>query len=150
MKKVIKGFAFCLIIFAICSCASKGQSGALIGGLGGAAVGGQLGPGKYRGTNALIGGVIGALAGYAIGNEMDKYDSQQISDRLEHGTSGQSSTWVNPDTHRSYAMAPQPAYNSQDGSVCRDFTLQGTDSYGQSAPLRSKACRDSYGQWVIQ
>ncbi len=49
-------------------CQTQAQTGALIGGLGGAGIGAAV-----EGTEgALIGGAIGAGAGYIIGNEADK------------------------------------------------------------------------------
>jgi len=49
-------------------CANNAQTGAAIGGVGGAAIGaatGGLG-------GAVVGGAIGGGAGYVVGNEMDK------------------------------------------------------------------------------
>jgi outer membrane lipoprotein SlyB len=49
------------------------QRGAVIGGLGGAAVGGIIGNQSGRGLEgALIGGAVGAAGGAAIGNSKDR------------------------------------------------------------------------------
>ncbi|MBB5030696.1 glycine zipper domain-containing protein [Prosthecobacter vanneervenii] len=59
----------------ITSCASgpAAQQGAVIGGLGGAAVGGIIGSQSGRGLEgAAIGGALGALGGNAIGNAKDQ------------------------------------------------------------------------------
>jgi len=59
----------------ITSCASGpgAQQGAVIGGLGGAAVGGIIGSQSGRGLEgAAIGGVLGAVGGNAIGNARDR------------------------------------------------------------------------------
>ncbi|MDK2873749.1 MAG: hypothetical protein PWQ64_1513 [Desulfomicrobiaceae bacterium] len=130
-------------------CATKGQTGAVIGGLGGAAVGGQLGPKSKRGQNALIGAAVGTLLGYIVGNELDKYDRQQISTALEHSPSGQPTSWVNPDTGRAYQVTPAPAYTAPNNDICRDFTLTGQDASGQPETIHTKACRNAYGQWEL-
>lgn len=56
------------------SCSSPGaQRGAVIGGLGGAAVGGIIGNQSGRGLEgAAIGAGLGALGGAAIGNSQDR------------------------------------------------------------------------------
>jgi outer membrane lipoprotein SlyB len=53
------------------SCESSAQDGALIGGLGGAAVGAAVAD-ENRGMGALIGGGAGALGGAAIGRNQDR------------------------------------------------------------------------------
>ena len=69
-------------------CASHAAEGALIGGAGGAALGGIIGHNSHGRTaeGALIGGAIGAIGGGLIGNEADKED-QYHRDRAayEHG-----------------------------------------------------------------
>ena len=75
---------------------NKAEQGALIGGLGGAAIGGQLGPHGNRGENALIGAGIGVILGYLIGNEWDKYDQRRLDETLEYNRSGRTTEWVNP------------------------------------------------------
>lgn len=61
---------------SLSSCGNMGpstQKGALIGGLGGAAVGGIIGNQSGRGLEgALIGGALGAAGGGAIGNSKDR------------------------------------------------------------------------------
>jgi len=52
----------------VAGCATDAQTGALIGGAGGAAMGAATG--GFGG--AVLGGALGAGAGYIVGNEMDK------------------------------------------------------------------------------
>lgn len=62
---------------------SRTQKGALIGGLGGALVGGLIGSKKANaGKGALIGGVVGAATGGIIGNYMDK-QAQELEQLAE-------------------------------------------------------------------
>jgi len=52
---------------------SKGAKGAIIGGVGGAVVGGIL---SKKGKGAVIGGVIGAAGGYILGRKKDRQDGR--------------------------------------------------------------------------
>lgn len=77
----VRGFKLFLIVvsvWAIAGCESHTQEGALIGGIGGAAVGGAIGSKSHSraGEGALIGGAAGALGGAAIGGQMDKNEKE--------------------------------------------------------------------------
>lgn len=65
-------------------CATKAQSGALIGSGVGAAAGAGIDH-RNRGRGALIGAGIGALGGYIIGNEADKADDRARYNSYGHG-----------------------------------------------------------------
>lgn len=59
--------------FSSCATGPNAQRGAVIGGLGGAAVGGIVGSQSGRGLEgALIGGALGAAGGAAVGNAKDR------------------------------------------------------------------------------
>jgi surface antigen len=139
-----------LFAFAICAgCAGMGKAeqGALIGGLGGAAVGGQLGPHGNRGENALIGAGIGAILGYMIGNEWEKYDQRRLDYALETAPSGQCAAWVNPDTGNRYEATPRPAYQRH-GRIYRDVEIDGVVD-GRREVVYAKAYRRSDGTWQL-
>ena len=81
MKKIILILVSSL---SIVSCASgpNAQTGAVMGGLGGAAVGGIIGSQSGRGLEgAAIGGAIGALGGNALGNSRDQQNNGGYYDR---------------------------------------------------------------------
>jgi outer membrane lipoprotein SlyB len=62
-----------IVSFSSCATGPNAQRGAVIGGLGGAAVGGIIGSQSGRGLEgAAIGGAIGAIGGNAIGNSQDR------------------------------------------------------------------------------
>ena len=48
-------------------CATSAQTGAAIGGIGGAVIGAVTGGGGF-----VVGGLLGAGGGYVVGNEMEK------------------------------------------------------------------------------
>lgn len=145
-------FLLPILILSLSSCAnnqlSKGSKGAGIGGAGGAVLGQAIG----RNTEAtLIGAAVGSLLGYIVGNEMDKFDKQELNQAYEFGPSGQSTNWVNPDSGNRYQVTPQPAYNppQQPQSFCRQAEILATID-GRTEKTYTTACRNSSGQWVLQ
>ncbi|CCO22979.1 glycine zipper domain-containing protein [Maridesulfovibrio hydrothermalis] len=142
MKKLIPLLIVCFL-FAASGCANKAQTGAGIGALAGATIGALTF--KNKASGAAIGAGVGMLMGYIVGNEWDKSDEQQISKTLENNASGQTSSWTNPDTGKSYSAAPSPAYVKQ-GQVCRDVTI--TEDGGEQ--IMAKACRSDDGVWRLQ
>lgn len=68
-----------LAALTVTSCATgpNAQTGAVVGGLGGAALGGLIGHQSGRGLEgAAIGAGLGALGGNAIGNAQDQRNAQ--------------------------------------------------------------------------
>ena len=151
MKKLTL-FLLPVIIFTLSSCASdqysKGTQGAGMGAAGGAIIGQAIG----RNTEAtLIGAAVGTVLGYIVGNEMDKYDRQQLNHAYEFGPSGQGTSWHNPDNGNNYQVTPQPAYvqPSQPDRPCRRAEILATID-GRTEKTYTTACRNSAGQWVLQ
>ncbi len=152
MKKIV----FVLlpaIVFSLNSCSNtnlnKGQQGAGIGAASGAVIGQALG----RNTEAtLIGAAVGTMLGYIVGNEMDKYDRQELNQAYEYGASGRSTAWRNPDSSNAYQVTPQPAYNhpAQPGRPCREAEILATID-GKTEKTYTTACRNnSTQQWELQ
>ena len=149
MKKVnVVFFGLVLLVSTLASCAgeyNKGQSGAVMGGIGGAVVGQAIG-GSTEAT--LIGVAVGSMLGYIVGNEMDKNDRQQLNYVYEGGVSGQQSSWQNPDSGNRYTVIPQPAVQGSSGP-CRKAEIQAVID-GRHETTYSTACRDASGQWILQ
>ena len=138
---------FLLITTSGCATTTtKGTSGAVIGAAAGAIAGQAIGR-DTKGT--LIGAAVGGLLGYIVGNEMDKYDQAQLNQVYESSPSYQRAQWVNPDTNRSYAVTPKPAYTKSSGQICREAEILATVD-GRPEHVTSIACRDNTGRWVIQ
>ena len=151
MKKTIL-LLLPLLILSLSSCAnqpiSKGGQGAGIGAASGAIIGQAIG----RNTEAtLIGAALGTVLGYIVGNEMDKFDKRELNQAYEFGPSGQTTSWVNPDSNNAYQVTPQPAYNppQQPQTFCRQAEILATID-GRTEKTYSTACRNSAGQWVLQ
>lgn len=124
----------------------KGQVGAVSGAAAGALIGQMIG---HNTEATLIGTAVGGLLGYIIGNEMDKYDRQQLNHVYERGMSGQTSAWVNPDSGNQYRVTPQPAYNPAPNQVCRQAEIEAVID-GKIEKTYTTACRDANGQWQLQ
>lgn len=150
MGKVTVGYTVALLIFmglAVSGCANKAQTGAGTGALAGGLIGALVAGDKEEG--AIIGAIIGGLAGYAIGNEMDKQDRQQLNQVYETGQSDTVSSWVNPDTGNSYSVTPKPAYQTPTGRPCREARIEAVIN-GKPETVVTKACRAEDGIWELQ
>ncbi len=132
------------------SCAN-GPNKAGMGAAGGAAGGAIIGQAIGHNTEAtLIGAIAGGLLGYIIGNEMDKYDREQLNHVYERGVSGQANAWKNPDNGNSYRVTPQPAYtDTSTHRPCRKAEIQSIIN-GKQETVYTTACRDQYGHWQLQ
>lgn len=139
----------CLMIaISLSSCGqmNKGQTGAGIGAASGALIGQAIG---HNTEATLIGVAIGGMLGYIVGNEMDKYDKEQLNHVYERGVSGQSSSWRNPDNNNTYQVTPQPAYKNAQQRDCRQAEILATID-GKTEKTYSTACRNHDGQWELQ
>lgn len=146
--KVLLSVMTVLCLFLLSSCThqlTRAQSGAVLGAAGGAVVGQAIG---HDTSSTLIGTAVGTLLGYMVGNEMDKYDRQRLNTVYEQGVSGQTTSWVNPDSGNSYYVTPSSANTTSTGP-CRNATIDATID-GRRETTIGTACRDSSGQWVLQ
>jgi len=144
-----KYLIICLIAapLALTSCMpQKGQTGAMGGAAGGALLGQAIG---HNTQSTLIGAAVGTMLGYMIGNEMDKFDHDQLNQAYESTPSRQTSTWQNPDNGNRYSVTPQPAYQDRSGRDCREAEILATIG-GKAEKTTTIACRDSEGRWVVQ
>lgn len=140
------------MLLLLTSCApgqySRGAQGVGLGSVAGALIGQAIGR-NHQST--LVGAALGTMFGYIVGNEMDKYDRQQLSYTYESAPSGQPTTWRNPDTGNSYQVTPRPAYYppSNPENPCRRAEILATID-GKTQKTYAAACRVSDGQWVLQ
>jgi surface antigen len=144
-----KMFLSAILLFSILtsSCTTKGQTGAGVGAIGGALAGQAIG---HSTEATLIGAAVGTMLGYMVGNEMDKYDREQLNHAYERGTSGRTTAWRNPDTGNSYEVMPQPAYSHpQTHQACRQAEIIAVID-GKTERTYSTACRDDAGRWQLQ
>ena len=137
-----------LSAFLLSSCLAN--NGGQMGATGGAAVGAVAGQAIGRDTQStLLGAAIGGVLGYIVGNEMDKYDQQRLSQVYETAPSGQVTTWQNPDHGHQYQVTPQPAYRGPGNRTCRRAEIVAVIN-GRTERAYSTACRDINGNWQLQ
>jgi surface antigen len=146
MKRVSRNLlVLCVAAAATFGCATREQTGQVIGGVAGAAAGTQVGGGSGR-TAATIGGaLIGAFVGGQVGSRMDEKDYQQTSMALENSQTGQSTQWVNPDSGNQYSIQPTRTYQADSGP-CRDYTMAAVID-GRNETVTGTACRQADGTW---
>ncbi len=140
-----------LIVSLLSACANvptgqKGQVGAMGGAVGGALIGQAIG---HNTEATLIGAAVGTMIGYIFGNEMDKYDREQLNHVYERGVSNQSAAWVNPDSGNQYTVTPQPAYQPTPNKICRKAEIDAVID-GKKQTTYTTACRDEAGHWQLQ
>ena len=150
MKHLTVTLLFCSLFF-LNACANtgmtKGQQGAIGGAAGGALIGQAIG---HNTEATLIGMAVGTMLGYIVGNEMDKYDREQLNHVYARGVSGNTSAWVNPDTGNRYSVTPEPAIsNPQSNQPCRKAEIVAIID-GKEEKTYTTACRDANGQWQLQ
>jgi uncharacterized protein YcfJ len=82
-KGIVSALVLSIGAGTVGGCSSKAGTGALIGGGGGALIGGLIGSGSgaRAGEGALIGAGVGAIAGGLIGHGMDKSDEKEEKER---------------------------------------------------------------------
>lgn len=150
MKKLSYLLIVSLATVMLSGCAGFDAAGrkGMIGGGAGAGAGALLGQAIGHNTEStLIGVAVGGMLGYIVGNEMDKYDQQQMNSAFETGPSNQPVAWRNPDSGARYSMTPQPVYQNG-GQYCRNAQIEAVID-GRTERLNSTACRDQRGSWVV-
>ena len=140
------------------ACAQNGQYGnkQVLGGLGGAALGGWAGSSIGKGDGKLAataaGVLIGALIGSEIGRTMDDNDKRKAQQAYTQATSapvGQTIAWNNPNSGNSGTVTPTRDGTSNTGEYCREFQ-QTVVIGGQEEDAFGVACRKPDGSWEIQ
>lgn len=127
---------------------------ALLGALGGAALGGGIAALAGGGTGAIVGATLGgALLGGFIGNRLDARDKQMAAQAaqkaFDDSRTGQPTVWNNPDTGNSGTVTPTRTYQLANGTYCREYKQTITVG-GEQQQAYGTACRQPDGTWKIQ
>lgn len=138
-----------------CEPGSNEGFGTLMGALAGAAIGsaiGDNGDGTTHFFAVAAGTMAGAAIGSSIGRSLDEEDRRAMTHNrqlaLETYTSGETSSWYNPDSGNSGSYQPQPAYQDRTGAYCREYQQTITVA-GKTENAYGKACRQPDGSWKI-
>lgn len=126
------------LLIADAGCATKRETGAVVGAGGGAALGGIVG-GR---TGALIGGLVGGAVGYGAGVAIEEEDRRRAWMALERNRAME---WRNPETGAEYRFEPTDTHYDG-GRECRDFRML-ADVGGRPEEITGTACRRPDGSW---
>jgi len=127
---------------------------AVLGSLGGAALGAGIAALAGGGAGAIIASAAGgALIGGFIGNRLDNRDKQMAAEAaqraFESNPTGTASVWNNPDSGHSGSITPTKTYQLANGQYCRMYT-QNIQIGNETHQTNGTACRQPDGSWQIQ
>lgn len=132
-----------------CETTTHAQQGEVIGGVLGGVLGSQVGEGHGKTAAIIVGTLAGSMIGRHIGESMDDTDRMKTANTLNNARTGQSTTWVNPDTGYEYTVTPTRTYEAS-GSPCREFQLDATVGGQPHQEVDGTACLQSDGSWLVQ
>jgi len=147
MNKRMVAFAMFSVLLAGGCTGTKEQTGQVVGGVVGGYLGSTIGKGSGNLAATAAGAVIGALVGGAIGSNMDEMDRMQAHRALETAPTGNTVSWVNPDSGTAYAVTPTRTYETA-GGPCREYTTEANIG-GRIEHVYGTACRQADGSWQI-
>ncbi len=137
--------AAALVALVAAGCASRQQTGSIVGAGTGAALGGALTGSTW---GAIAGGALGAWAGSEVGAELDRRDQQRFGYALQQVPPGQPYAWNNPNTGASWQVTPQEYYQAPQGYRCREFSVLGR-RHGRVEERVGTACQMPDGTWPV-
>lgn len=145
-------------VFSLAACSSlegRGNKelggtvvGAAVGGLAGSQIGGGTGQLAAVGAGVLLGALLGSEVGRSLDKADQAYAAQTYQTTLEATPTGQTSTWVNPDSGNQGSYTPVKTYQADSGQYCREFQQTITVG-GQTEDAYGTACRQEDGSWQI-
>ncbi len=122
--------------------------GAGLGGLAGSQIGSGTGQLAAVGAGVLLGGLLGSEVGKSLDRADQAYAAQTYQNTLEATPTGQTATWVNPDSGNQGSYTPTKTYQTDAGQYCREFQQTVTVG-GQTEEAYGTACRQEDGSWKI-
>ena len=154
--KSFKLLTVAMLAILLAACAQESGPKETLGTLGGGVLGGlagsQIGGGSGQLAAVAVGTLLGAFVGKEIGTSLDKadrhYAARTAQDALENNPSGTTSQWSNPDSGHSSTVTPQPAFQTAEGQVCREYQTTVTVG-GELQRAYGTSCRQPDGSWRL-
>lgn len=151
-----QALAVAAAVFLLAACGPdsgpKQTLGTIIGGVGGAVLGNEVGKGRGRKVAIAAGTLLGAMLGSRLGRDLDEADrivaEQTTQGALERGRIGDRSEWKNPDSGNSGWVVPTRTWQEDSGRYCREFQT-GITVGGEEQTAYGTACRQPDGSWKI-
>ena len=141
--------ALVLTLSAGCETMSQADQGEVLGGVVGGVLGAQVGEGRGRTAAIIVGTLAGAMIGRHIGETMDDVDRMRTARTLNDARTGESTTWINPDTGYEYVVTPTRTYE-ESGGPCREFRLLASVGDRDDQEVYGTACLQADGSWLVQ
>lgn len=132
-----------------CETTTHGQQGEILGGVIGGVIGAQVGDGRGQTAAIIVGTIAGSMIGRHVGESMDDTDRMKTALVLNDSRSGETASWVNPDTGYHYAVTPTRTFEQGTGP-CREFRLDATVGDQDHQHVYGTACLQADGSWLIQ
>lgn len=132
-----------------CETTTHGQQGEILGGVIGGVIGAQIGEGRGQTAAIIVGTITGAMIGRHIGESMDETDRMRTAMVLNDSRTGESTSWVNPDTGHRYAVTPTRTFEQGTGP-CREFRLDAAVGDNHHEHVYGTACLQADGSWLLQ
>jgi surface antigen len=158
-RPILRAISLLLLTALLASCSTmentyENNPKAILGALGGAALGGGIAALAGGGAGAIVGSTLGgALIGGFVGNRLDARDKRMANEAaqkaFESSQSGQPTVWDNPDTGNSGSITPTRTYQLANGTYCREYHQTITVS-GEQHQAYGTACRQPDGTWKIE
>ena len=141
------------LTLSACSETAGGKEavGTLLGAVGGAWLGSQIGDGSGQVLAAIGGGLLGANLGAQIGQSLDRADQAYAAqaEAVAHDAPiGETITWNNPDSGNYGSYTPLRDGTDQSGAYCREYQTTVTVG-GEYREAYGTACRQPDGSWKI-
>ncbi len=132
-----------------CETTSHAQQGEILGGVIGGVIGAQVGDGHGRTAAIILGTIAGSMIGRHIGESMDDTDRMRTALVLNDSRTGETTSWVNPDTGHRYAVTPTRTFEEGPGP-CREFRLDAAIGAESHEHVYGTACLQADGSWLIR
>jgi surface antigen len=146
MKKIGLLLTSLVLTILAAGCATKEDSGTLIGAAAGGLIGNQFGKGGGRVAATVGGALIGGFIGNRVGKSMDDEDRRRAAEaQYAAFERGERSEWRNPNNGRYGYVTPRRVYTYQ-SMTCREFE-QTVYINGRPETMVGKACRQPDGTW---
>lgn len=152
--KAIVPVAAATLFLAACTSdtGQKQTAGTIIGGIGGAVIGSQIGSGSGQIVATALGTFAGAMIGADIGRSLDRTDQlamAQAEQRAHNARIGETVVWNNPDSGNYGSVTPlRDGQDSRSGAYCREYqsvvTIDGRDEIAYGT-----VCQQPDGSWEI-
>ena len=138
----------------ISGCATKMETGTVVGALTGGALAYGLGQDSSKKELwTVLGFGLGAMIGQNIGKQLDERDrilmGQPFNHTMEKAPINATGQWQNPDTGHGGSVTPTRTFATDTGTPCREFT-QTVSIGGKTEEAYGTACRQADGSWKIK